>query len=226
MPGSRSRSVTCCEEQPSASAIILEAILRRARSVPGVQAASLSTITPLSGLIMLSPVEVRGFSASDVRDVNAAVNRVTPDFFEVFGTRIVAGRSFRETDERLAPGVAIVNTDFVRRYLPETEPLGQVVRLGTRDLEIVGVVESGKYRSLQEAPVRFVYVPLQQWLRQQPLRLAVRTDTPRRGSGRSCPDWRCWWRRWGSTRHSPTSSAAAGRRSAYAWRSARTAAPS
>jgi putative ABC transport system permease protein len=167
------------DANPDVTTARLEAILVRARSVPGVQAASLSTLTPLSGLIMLSPVEVRGFSASDGRDVNAAVNRVTPDFFEVFGTRIVAGRSFRETDDRLAPGVAIVNTDFVRRYLPETEPLGQVVRLGTRDLEIVGVVESGKYRILQEAPLRFVYVPLQQWLRQQPLRLAVRTDTPR-----------------------------------------------
>jgi ABC-type lipoprotein release transport system permease subunit len=167
------------DASPDVTTARLEAILLRARSVPGVQAASLSTLTPLSGLIMLSPVEVRGFSASDVRDVNAAVNRVTPDFFEVFGTRIVAGRGFRETDDRLAPGVAIVNTDFVRHYLPETEPLGQVVRLGTRDLAIVGVVESGKYRSLREAPLRFVYVPLQQWLRQQPLRLAVRTDTPR-----------------------------------------------
>lgn len=85
--------------------------------------------------------------------------RCTRRFFEVFGTRIVAGRGCRETDDRLAPGVAIVNTDFDRRYLPDTGPLGQVVRLGTRDLEIVGVVESGTYRILREAPLRFVYVP-------------------------------------------------------------------
>jgi putative ABC transport system permease protein len=59
---------------------------------------------------------------------------------------IVEGRDFEPQDDANAPGVAIVNEAFARRYFPDTEPVGERLHygnfwgIGDRDVEIVGVV--------------------------------------------------------------------------------------
>jgi putative ABC transport system permease protein len=168
-------------EHPLETQARIDELLRRLEAIPGVDAASASTLTPLSGIIMLTPVTASGFASDDPRDANAAANRITPRFLEVFGTRLLAGRPFDERDGPDAPRVAIVNTAFVERYLPDLESaVGQVVQLRGRDTEIVGVVATGRYMNVREPERRFVYVPLAQFLgpQPQPVRFAVRSAMP------------------------------------------------
>jgi len=65
---------------------------------------------------------------SEIRKTLATETRfsaVSPDFFDAFGVRLLDGRPFRESDDRNAPRVAIVNQSFVERYMPGEDPLGK-----------------------------------------------------------------------------------------------------
>lgn len=79
-------------------------------------------------------------------------NAVTPGYLEMFGLRVIRGRSIADTDGPGAPQVAVVNEAFLRRYMPDASGPGGRIRVarwldfdqatprppGT--LEIVGVV--------------------------------------------------------------------------------------
>ncbi|MDO8794551.1 MAG: ABC transporter permease [Vicinamibacterales bacterium] len=166
------------QDTPARTLQRADALLDRVKSVPGVERSSISVLTPLSGVIMLTRVEVPGFCSIDPRSVNASVNRVTSDFFEVFGTRLLSGRRFDERDGQGSPLVAIVNDAFSSLYFSGETPLGRIIKLNDREVQIVGVVETGKYMNLREPTMRFVYVPFAQWIgpRPLPLRIGIRSS--------------------------------------------------
>jgi putative ABC transport system permease protein len=59
----------------------------------------------------------------------------------------------------------VVNEVFGRRYFDGDDPVGGVFRYGGPDgepIRIVGMVRDGKYRSLREAPLPYIYLPLSQ----------------------------------------------------------------
>jgi hypothetical protein len=76
-------------------------------------------------------------------------------------TPILRGRDFTDRDNASVPGVAIVNAAFVRRYMPEGDPIGQHVSIGSRlgPLEVVGVVKDAVYESLRQQPPPTIYAP-------------------------------------------------------------------
>jgi predicted permease len=125
-------------------------------ALPGVVSASLSSNVPLSGAIWSEPVSVNGQPPTQE---SVHVNSIAPRFFETLGTPLVLGRDFTERDGPGAGGVAIVNENFVRRYLPEGHPLGQQISMpGTSNtMEIVGVVKDTVSWSLREPAPPFVY---------------------------------------------------------------------
>ncbi len=172
--------------EPAETYARIEAILDDVRSTSGVQAVSASTLTPLSGIIMLHRLEVPGVPTPDLRDLNTSVNRVTPEFFTVFGTQILVGRGFTPQDDPSGHRVAVVNTAFADYYLQGANPVGRLIKLNDEQVEVVGVVATGKYMTLREPTMRFVYVPLAQWIssRPQPVRIAARggEDAPVRAA--------------------------------------------
>jgi predicted permease len=173
-------SGTLLGPNPSVSLARLDALASQLEALPGVDAASASTYTPLSGLIMLARIEVPGYVSTSPRDVNVSVNRVMPGFFDVFGTRVLLGRAFDSRDGPATPRVAIVNTAFAERYIGTTTAVGRMIKLNGQELQVVGVVATGKYKTLREPTMHFVYVPLPQWLgsRPQPIRFAIRGNDP------------------------------------------------
>jgi ABC-type antimicrobial peptide transport system permease subunit len=54
----------------------------------------------------------------------------------------------------------IVNQAMAAHYWPGRNPIGQHFKDGKESVEIVGVVKTGKYRSLGEDPLDFMYLPL------------------------------------------------------------------
>jgi hypothetical protein len=89
-------------------------------------------------------IEVEG---SEGRDVEACVNSVDQNFFEVYGPRFLAGRSFDASDFGPGRTPVIVNRSFVTEVLAGTNVLGRRIRYADSESpaqgwhEIVGVVE-------------------------------------------------------------------------------------
>jgi putative ABC transport system permease protein len=54
---------------------------------------------------------------------------VTPDYFQTFGIRLVRGRMFSEADTASTVKVAVVNEDFVRKYLKDSDPVEQRIAI-------------------------------------------------------------------------------------------------
>jgi hypothetical protein len=54
----------------------------------------------------------------------------------------------------------IINQAMAAHYWPGRNPIGQHFKDEKESVEIVGVVKTGKYRSLGEGPLDFMYLPL------------------------------------------------------------------
>ena len=105
---------------------------------------------------------------SDLRASNAAADatifRISPEYFRAAGTALLAGRNFTWQDDKTAPHVAVVNLDLARRLFgTTTNATGRYFKTpdGAR-IQIVGIVEDGKYTSLTEASTPAMFLPILQ----------------------------------------------------------------
>jgi predicted permease len=125
-------------------------MLDRVRTIPGVRSASMSGLTPISRRNWTETLVIDGATVNGV-----AYNSVSPGYFDTLGTPLVAGRDFNRYDTAQSPQVAIVNETFVKKFFPNTNPIGKTYRWRPNDvlsgpIEIVGVVKDAKYFSLRE----------------------------------------------------------------------------
>jgi predicted permease len=131
-------------------------MLDAAAAIPGVTAAGYTDRLPLS--ISGNDSSVFADSTTDYRPTNAVADAqqfsVSPDYFRAAGTAIMAGRTFTLHDEDKAPLVAVVNREFARKLFGSVDKAvgGHFKRWGGGRVEVVGVVEDGKYETLTENP--------------------------------------------------------------------------
>ncbi|HYN07121.1 MAG TPA: ABC transporter permease [Vicinamibacterales bacterium] len=129
--------------------------LEAARTLPGVESAAYANSIPLS--IDQSTTRIRPDDQPDgtpPEPVDVSYYQVSPSFFRTMGTRMLDGREINWSDSAGAPRVAVVNVAFARAVMRTSTPVGRRFRYG-RDgaqVEVVGLVEDGKYRSLSESP--------------------------------------------------------------------------
>ena len=105
-------------------------------------------------------IETTRPEVADTVEVDA--NEVSTGYFHVMGISLVEGRFFHEGDTGLAAPVAIVNDVFARRYFAGPVVGHRFRASDGRAVTIVGVVNSAKYRMLQDAPEPLIYYPLTQ----------------------------------------------------------------
>jgi len=89
---------------------------------------------------------------------------VSPGYFDAAGTRLLAGRAFSWHDDQSAPAVAVVNREFAGKLFGSlTNAIGRYFTLqdATR-VQIVGVVEDGKYLSITEDQQPAIFLPSMQ----------------------------------------------------------------
>jgi len=105
---------------------------------------------------------------ADLRPSNAWATairfHVSPGYFTAAGTALVAGRDLSWHDDKDTARVALVNRAFAARMFGSAgEAVGGHFKLrdATR-IEVVGVVETGKYRNLTEDPTPAVFLPILQ----------------------------------------------------------------
>ena len=105
-------------------------LLRRIEAVPGVARASAATGLPLEGTNFGMPFNLAGAAVSDPSSrPGAGFQMSTPGYFETFGVRLVKGRAFTESDTAGSTPVAMVNEEFVHKYLAGKDPLTQRVEV-------------------------------------------------------------------------------------------------
>jgi predicted permease len=143
-------------------------ILERVRATPGVESASASIFTPLSGGGWNGMVEVEGYTPTGPRDAEVFFNGVSDGFFATLGAALLAGRDFDAGDGAESLPVAIVNESFMNKFFHGANPVGRQVtvkgHLTEEDerLQVVGVVRDTKYRSMREVHEPLVFRPLGQ----------------------------------------------------------------
>ena len=117
-------------------------ILSRVGAVPGVTSSTAMTGLPLFGAGFGMPFTIVGkpaFSDPSLRPLTG-FGMVTSGFFETFGVRLVKGRGFNEQDNATSIKVAVVNEEFVKEFLKDTDPLQ--ARISVEQL-IPGVTKLG-----------------------------------------------------------------------------------
>jgi predicted permease len=136
-------------------------------TIPGVSAVGLSTYPPLSNGRPFNSIVFRD-QTSDLRPSNAAAEAVfwgvSPEYFRAARTTLLAGRDFTWHDDTSTPRVAVVNQEFAREVFGSVaNALGRYFKKpdGTR-LQVVGIVEDGKYSSLTEDPTPAMFLPITQ----------------------------------------------------------------
>ncbi|HKH46948.1 MAG TPA: ABC transporter permease [Thermoanaerobaculia bacterium] len=147
-------------------------LFRQIGSLPGVVSTAGTYDPPLTSSWSQS-FDIEGGPEAPAGVDRAALYRtVTPSYFETLGARLVDGRVFREDDDTLHAGAAIVNEAFVRTYFPGQNPLGR--RLFVPNTEptwgdevpssftIVGVVGDEKLSGLEAEAEPAFYLPFRQ----------------------------------------------------------------
>ena len=135
----------------------------RMSGLPGVESATLVANRIGSGWSSNDEPTVDGVKYSMDR-VPLRSNQVGPDFLHVLSIPLLEGRDIRDTDTATSPLVVVVNETFVKKLLPNTDPIGH--HLGDpKDggvYTIVGVARNSKYRSVDEAPRAMAWYPYTQ----------------------------------------------------------------
>ena len=137
-------------------------MLNAIHSVSGVSAAATVTGMPLRFHSDGMGVKVVGQTYGDrSQQPGAGFQSISPDYFKTFGIRMMQGRAFTEQDTAASVRVAIVNEEFVRRFLKGLDPLQQ--RLAIQQLipgspqvgpevewQIVGVSHNVRYGDFRD----------------------------------------------------------------------------
>jgi putative ABC transport system permease protein len=150
-------------------------LLRRSAAIPAIEAVGLNSSTPLEGGGAESEVRYEGQpppSSLKEEETTGLFQAASPDYFRAMGISVVRGRGFTERDTADATPVAIVEEALVRKFFPDTDPIGKRIAFeftghgpAGRPIwrEVVGVVHHVRHYGLVREPANLeVYAPLEQ----------------------------------------------------------------
>lgn len=153
----------------------LREVLRRARTLPGVEEAAIgdTAAIPLDQSLQdLKRISEGQYFVTFERcysqgDQPSVVERsfVTPDYFHLMGIPLLQGRLFNDTDNDKSPQVAVVNEAFAHTYWPNRDALGKRFRRsreGSPWVTVVGVTVNARTASLAQEGVPQAYLDIYQ----------------------------------------------------------------
>lgn len=160
-------------------------LVERARNLPGVEFAGMARLMPLgdssnsNGPVLKEGETLpRGSSGRTIM-----TNVVGPGYFTTMQIPLVEGRDFDERDQPKTQSVVVINQRMAEMLWPGESAIGKRFVVGTESREareVVGVVKTGKYRSLSEDPRPYIYYSMTQ-SRPGNMSLIVRSSVDPRG---------------------------------------------
>lgn len=142
-------------------------LLEGVKAMPGVESASLARLAPLSDssnssgpILREGETLARGSAGRNIMNTT-----ISPGYFKTMQIAMLEGRDFDDRDRRDGQRVVIINQRMAEIMWPGQSAVGKKMFIGTdsrEPIEVVGVVTTGKYRSLSEDPKPFYYNSMSQ----------------------------------------------------------------
>lgn len=136
------------------------AMLDRVRALPGVERATLTSALPLAQTSRRG-FRMEGYELRPGEDREFPFLVVETSYFDTLGVDVLEGRTFDARDNRRGARVAVVNALFAERYYQGHAVGRRLTDSRGTVMEVIGVVRTGPYRTVQET-VPIVYYPLEQ----------------------------------------------------------------
>jgi len=137
-------------------------------ALPGVEKVGLASYSPLDGDNWGEGVFLQGRPKPGPNDhIGASWARVSPDFFQTIGQKVLRGRGIGRQDTTTSTLVAVVNQAFIKKFFPAGgDPIGTHFGLddvkSSGEIEIVGVVSDVKYMQPRDDVRPMYFRPLLQ----------------------------------------------------------------
>jgi putative ABC transport system permease protein len=150
-------------------AVLLREILRRNRTLPGVEETAIGNMDSLPlghgrEDLNVSPLIREGQETNNQAPlIDSAI--VSPEYFHLLGMTLLRGRLFNDQDLESTPSIAIINEAAARTYWPGQEPVGKRIRLNPAKpvwTSIVGVIADARTESLADAGTPQIYLSVYQ----------------------------------------------------------------
>ena len=161
---------------------LVEDILMRLRTIPGVERVGVAGALPVAAgdnladgnfLILngqKAPTDLGDFSrlAQNPAQVGRAFYCVAGEsYFRTMGIPLIRGRIFDEQDDRKSPNVAVISESLARQRWPNQDVIGQVIEFGNMDgnlkpVTVVGIVGDVRASGLDLPPSPIIYVDYRQ----------------------------------------------------------------
>jgi putative ABC transport system permease protein len=168
---------------PTKQAAFYQETIQRLAALPGVVSAGATNTLPLGEYQRSVTFTIEGRSSlSNEERARTNYFAISPDYLRTLGIPLIRGRNFLPSDHAQAPGVALVDQEFVRRFFPNEEPIGKRIQLDSSTLErpnwneIVGVVGHVRDSFDQRKNVPQAYEPFPQKI-SSVMTLVVRTKS-------------------------------------------------
>lgn len=167
------------------SVALLERLIERARSLPGVVEVSSTSRPPLNLNVSTNEILVEGRPVADGRYPEIQRASVAPAYFKAIGARLIEGRDFTARDRADQPLVVVVNESAARLLWPGESPIGRRIAGRTSAAtpawrEVVGVVKDVKVTTIGEKPTPQIFYPVLQFQETQFTVVARTTGDPAR----------------------------------------------
>jgi predicted permease len=150
--------------KPQQLSSLYEKILNRVEALPGVRAATLSSVSVIHKGQGGSPISIPGYAASPGETVDTLDSDVGPRYFETVGIPVLLGRAIGPQDTATSAKAVVVNESFANHFFPHGDAIGRSFTIWDPGLpgswQIVGVVRDAKYSGPRETPQRMIYLPL------------------------------------------------------------------
>jgi putative ABC transport system permease protein len=147
---------------PSQRNAYITEVLRRVRSLPGVESVGMSASnrTPFSGSGVTQRFAFLGESTAPGDLRRAQFQVASSDYFATLRSSILSGRAFTDADVAGSELVAIVNDTLARTQSAGRDPVGRTLALGRQSVRVVGVVADVHDDGLDVPVSPRVYFPL------------------------------------------------------------------
>jgi predicted permease len=163
---------------PQSRVLVMQQILDRIRSMPGVVEASqtLNRFVPPQSFVTLADVEGQPTPNGTARTF--LFRRISPTYFATMRIRQLRGRLFDDRDTAEATPVTIISRGFAERFWPGQDAVGhRLTRATGKPLTIVGVVDDVCDVDLLQPPQDTLYLPWSQSnTTVSPIALVVRVE--------------------------------------------------
>jgi predicted permease len=151
-------------------AVLLREVLRRNRTLPGVEETAVGDRAALP--LGHGKDDLNIFALiREGKDVQSSqpplidTSFVSPEYFHLLGMTLLRGRLFVEQDLEATPSIAVINQAAARTCWPDEDPVGKRIRLSAARPDwttIVGVIADARTESLADAGIPQMYLDIYQ----------------------------------------------------------------